>query len=192
MGTLVRALGVGFVPEAEPESNAGREALLRRYDPRLLVITEDAFGWVDAASDLTEDAVVLTVSRNAYRDLVPDPRWVGVWVGPDAGVQLPGVTSRLAAELRPLLVDVEVGLRVAELAERALCRGEQLAAAYRLGAGGLVGLVGPVSQVGRESLSPGEPAAAAARCRPRSAGSPRPVPDAGSASSRAGTDRTEA
>jgi hypothetical protein len=141
LGTLGAALGVGFVPEVEPEGLAGRKDLLRRHRPRLLVITKDVVGWVAASSVLAEGVVIMAVSEDAFegRGSVADPRLVDVHVGPDAGLRLRGVPSHLAAELHPALVEVEVGLRIAELAERALGRGDRLAAGYRLGADGLVG-----------------------------------------------------
>lgn len=140
LGTLVTALGVGFVPEVEPEGPAGRKELLGKYCPQLLVITGDVVGWVVAASVLAEGAVIMTVSGGAFggRGPVTDPRLVGVQVRPDVGRRFTGVPSRWAAELRPLLVQVEVGLRIAELAERALRGGDRLAPAYCLSAEGLV------------------------------------------------------
>jgi NAD(P)-dependent dehydrogenase (short-subunit alcohol dehydrogenase family) len=138
LGTLVAALGMGFVPEVEPEGLGGREDLLRRHRPRFLVITEDAGGWVVAAAGLTEDAVIMTVTRDLLA--CRHPLVVSVLVRPDAGARLTGVSSRIAAGMGSVLVEVEVGLQVAGLVELALGRGERLAACYLLGADGLAAL----------------------------------------------------
>jgi hypothetical protein len=145
LGTLVTALGVGFVPEAEPDGLAGREDLLRRHRPRLVVITGSVVAWVSATSGLPEDTVIMTVTGDVVE--CRSPRIVSVLVCPDAGARLTGVSSQVAAGMQAALVQVEVGLKVAALAGLALQRGEPPAACYRLGANGLV----PVSKPGLSS-----------------------------------------